>query len=78
MTFLYVQNVYKRMVVFLKLLKKIISHHTLAQHTPSRSAIFQVSHALITILQCVHHGSSYDTHPHGNQTHPRPGIACPL
>jgi len=36
-----------------------------------------VSHALITILQCVYPGS-YDTHPHGNQIHLRLGVACPL
>ena len=56
--------------------KKFISHLTRAQHT-SAAATLQVSHALITILQCVHPGS-HDTHPHGNQIHPRLGVACPL
>jgi hypothetical protein len=57
--------------------KKFISHLTRAQRTPSAAANLQVSHALITILQCVHPGS-LDTHPHGNQIHPRLGVACPL
>jgi hypothetical protein len=57
--------------------KKFISHLTRAQRTPSAAATVQVSHALITILQCVHPGS-HDTHPHGNQIHPRLGVACPL
>ena len=48
-----------------------------AQRTPSAAATVQVSHVLITILQCVHPGS-HDTHPHGNQIHPRLGVACPL
>jgi hypothetical protein len=43
----------------------------------SAAETVQVIHALIKILQCVHLGS-HDTHPHGNQTHPRFGIACPL
>jgi hypothetical protein len=54
-----------------KVNKEFISHLTRAQHTPSAAATGQVSHALITVLQCVHPGS-HDTHPHGNQTHPRP------
>ena len=57
--------------------KKFISHLTLAQCTPSAAANVQVSHALITILQCVRPGS-HDTHPHDNQIHHRLGVACPL
>jgi hypothetical protein len=57
--------------------KKFISHLTRAQRTPSAAATVQVSHALITVLQCVLPGSQ-DTHPHGNQIHPRLGVACPL
>jgi hypothetical protein len=53
--------------------KKFISHLTRAQRTPSAAATVQVSPALITILQCVHPGS-HDTHPHGNQIHPRLGV----
>jgi hypothetical protein len=60
-----------------KINKKFISHLTRAKRTPSAAATVQVSHALITILQCVHPGS-HDTHPHGNQIHPRLGVACPL
>jgi len=60
-----------------KVNKKFISRLTRAQHTPSAVATVQVSHALITILQCVQLGS-HDTHPHGNQIHPRLGVACPL
>jgi hypothetical protein len=60
-----------------KVNKKFISHLTRAQRTPSAAATVQVSHALITILQCVH-PESHDTHPHGNQIHPRLGVACPL
>jgi hypothetical protein len=60
-----------------KVNKKCISHLTRAQRTPSAAATVQVSHALITILQCMHPGS-HDTHPHGNQIHPRLGVACPL
>jgi len=60
-----------------KVNKKFISHLTRAQHTPSTAATVQVSHALITILQCVHPGS-HDKYPHGNQIHPRLGEACPL
>ena len=60
-----------------KVNKKFISHLTRAQRTPSAAATVQVSHALITVLQCVHPGS-HDTHPHGNQIHPRLGVACPL
>jgi hypothetical protein len=60
-----------------KVNKKFISHLTRAQRTLSAAATVQVSHALITILQCVHPGSR-DTHPHGNQIHPRLGVACPL
>jgi len=56
--------------------KKLISRLTRAQRT-SAAATVQVSHALITILQCVYLGS-HDTHPHGNQIHPRLGVACPL
>jgi hypothetical protein len=60
-----------------KVNKKLISHLTRAQLTPSAAATVQVSHALITILQCVHSGA-HDTHPHGNPIHPRLGVACPL
>jgi hypothetical protein len=60
-----------------KVNKKFISHLTRAQPTPSAAATVQVSHALITILQCVHPGS-HDTQPPGNQIHPRLGVACPL
>ena len=60
-----------------KVNKKFISHLTRAQRTPPAAATVQVSHALITILQCVHPGS-HDTHPHSNQIHPRFGVACPL
>jgi hypothetical protein len=60
-----------------KVNKKFISHLTRAQRTPSAAAIVQVSHALITVLQCAHPGS-HDTHPHGNRIHPRLGVACPL
>ena len=48
-----------------KVNKKFISHLTRAQRTPSAAATVQVSHALITILQCVHPGS-HEPHPHGN------------
>jgi hypothetical protein len=34
-----------------------MSHLTRAQHTPSAAATVQVSHLVITILQCVHPGS---------------------
>ena len=57
--------------------KKFISHLARAQPTPSAAANVQVSHALITVLQYVDPGS-HDTHPHGNQIHPRLGVACPL
>jgi len=60
-----------------KVNKKFISHLTLAQRTPSAAATVPVSHALITVLRCVHPGS-HDTQPHGNQIHPRVGVACPL
>jgi len=60
-----------------KVNKKLISQLTRAKRTPSAAANLQVSHALITILQCVYPGS-HDTHPHGNQIHPRLGVACPL
>ena len=49
---------------------KFISHLTRAQLTPSAAATVQVSHALITILQCVYPGT-HDTHQHGNQIRPR-------
>ena len=55
-----------------KVNKKFISHLTRAKRTPSAAATVPVSHALITILQCVHPGS------HGNQIRPRLGVACPL
>ena len=60
-----------------KVNKKFISHLTPAQRTPSAAATVQVSHALITVLQCVHPGS-HDIHPHGNQIHPRLGVAYHL
>jgi hypothetical protein len=60
-----------------KVNNKFISHLTRAQHTLSAAATVQVSHALITVLQCVHPGS-HGTHPHGNQIHPRLSVACPL
>ena len=60
-----------------KVNKKFISHLTQAQRKPSAAATVQVSQALITILRCVHPGS-HDTQPHGNQIHPRLGVACPL
>jgi hypothetical protein len=50
-----------------KVNKKFMSYITRAQHTPSAAATVQVSHLVITILQCVLPGS-HDTHPHGNQT----------
>jgi hypothetical protein len=58
-------------------IKKCISHPTRAQHTLSAVGTVQISHALITVPYCVHLGS-HDTHPHGNQTHVRLGVACPL
>jgi hypothetical protein len=60
-----------------KIHKKFTFYLTWAQPTPSAAATVQISHALLTILQCVHPGS-HDTHPHGNQIHPRLGVACPL
>ena len=60
-----------------KVNKKFISHHTRAQRTSSAAATVPLSHALITVLQCVYPGS-HDTHPHVNQIHPRLGVACPL
>ena len=60
-----------------KVNKKFISHLTRAKRTPLAVATVPVSYVLITILQCVHPGS-HDTHPHGNQIHPRLGVARPL
>jgi hypothetical protein len=60
-----------------KVNKKFISHLTQAQCIPSAAATVEVSHVLITVLQCVHPGS-HETHPHGNQIHPRLSVACPL
>jgi len=60
-----------------KVNKKSISHLARAKRTPSAAATVPVSHVLITILQCVGPGS-HDTHPHGNQIHPKLGVACPL
>ena len=60
-----------------KVNKKFISHLTRAKCTPLAAATVPVSYVLITILQCVHPGS-HVTHPHGNQIHPRHGVACPL
>ena len=58
-----------------KINKKFISHLTQTKRTPSAAATVQVSHALITILQCVHPGS-HDTHPQGNQIHPMLPCGC--
>ncbi|PNF23476.1 hypothetical protein B7P43_G07720, partial [Cryptotermes secundus] len=44
-----------------KVNKRFISQLTRAQRTPLAAATVQVSHALITNLQCVHPGS-HDTH----------------
>ena len=60
-----------------KVNKKFISHLTRAKRTTLAAATDPVSYVLITILQCVHPGS-HDTYPHGNQIHPRLGVACPL
>ena len=60
-----------------KVNKKFISHLTRAKRTPLAAATVPVSYVLIAVLQCVHPGS-HDTHPHGNQIHPRLGVACPL
>ena len=60
-----------------KVNKKFISHLTRAKYTPLAAATVSVSYVLITVLQYVHPGS-HDTHPHGNQIHPRLGVACPL
>jgi hypothetical protein len=59
-----------------KVNKKFISHRTQAQRTSSAAATVQVSHVLITVLQCVHPGS-HNTHPHGNQIYPRLGKPFP-
>ena len=48
-----------------------------AKLTPSAAETVHVSHALITIIECVNPGSQ-ETHPHVNQIHPRLGVACPL
>jgi hypothetical protein len=56
---------------------KFISHLTWAQNILWATGAVQVSHVLITVLQYVHLGS-HNTLPHGNQTHPRLGVACPL
>ena len=53
-----------------KVNKKFISHLTRTKRTPLAAATVPVSYVLITVLQCVHPGSQ-DTHPHGNQIHPR-------
>ena len=45
-------------VAVLKVNKKFISHLTWAKHTPSAVATVLVSYMLITILQCVHPGST--------------------
>ena len=60
-----------------KVNKKLISHLTRAERTPLAAATVPVSYVLITVLPCVRPGS-HDTHPHGNQIHPRLGVACPL
>ena len=77
----YIQGIHKRMVRFQKLKRKFISHLIWAQRTPSAGTTVQVSHALITILQCEHPGS-HDTHLHGNQiqccheTHEVDQVSC--
>ena len=71
------QGIHKRMVRFQKLTRNLFLTFTRAQRTPSAAATVQVSPALITVLQYVHPGS-HDTHPHGNQIHPRLGVACSL
>jgi hypothetical protein len=45
-----------------KVNKKFISHLIRTHRAPSAAATVQVSHASITILQCVHPGT-HDTHP---------------
>jgi len=60
------------MVRFQKLARNLFL--TLHGHNLHRQQQVQVSHALIIILQFVHPGS-HDTHPHGNQIHPRLGVA---
>ena len=60
-----------------KVKKKFISQLTRAKLTPLAATTVPVSHVLITILQCVH-PMSHVTHPHGNQIHPRFGVACLL
>ena len=44
-----------------KVKNKFISHLTWAQRTPSAAATVQVSHALITTLQCVYPRSHTST-----------------
>jgi hypothetical protein len=58
-------------------IKKCISHPIRAQRALSVARTVQISHELITILQYMHLGS-HDTHPHGNETHTRLAVACPL
>jgi hypothetical protein len=64
------------MVRFQKLTNLFLSLHGHNIHHQQGQRV-QVSHALITILQCVHPGS-HATHPQGNQINPRLGVACPL
>jgi hypothetical protein len=47
---------------------KLVSHSMRARHTLTAAGTVRVSHAIITIIQCVYLGS-HDTHPHGNQSH---------
>ena len=75
--YIYIHTHKQKNVAVSKVNKKFISHLKRAQRTPLAAATVQVSHVLITVLQCVHLGS-HDTHPHDNQIHPRLGVACPL
>jgi hypothetical protein len=74
---LIIQGIHKRMLRFQKLTRNLfLTLHGHNVHRQQRQ-LSQVSHALITVFQCVHPGS-HDTHSHGNQIHPRLGVACPL
>ena len=57
-----IQGVYKRMMRFLKINKKFISHLTRAKRAPSAAATVQVSHALPAVrFSCLMrgHGASF-------------------
>jgi hypothetical protein len=58
-------------------IKIFIAHSKRIQGTLPVAGTVRVSHALITVLQYMHLWS-HDTHPHGSQTNPRLGVACPL